>query len=334
MKTSSKKSHLKANLTEILDALRRTDSVLITTHVNPDGDAIGSVLALRDLYIALGASQVQCAADGDIPRIYHWLPGIDHILPPDQIAPGFDCAVIVDASHSERIERVAEALPSGCRTIVIDHHLDADTDADLAFVDPEYAATGEIVFELFELAAVPLSGNVAQCLYAALVTDTGGFRFSNTKPRSHRIAAALLEAGLDVATISARLFDAMSPARFHLLKRVMDNMQLAEGGRVVWTQVTQSDLEKTGAKEEDLSNFVNIGRNIDGAEVAILFLEIKPDATKISLRSGPSFNSLEVARAFGGGGHAPAGGATLPYPLEKAREMVLERVHTLLENAS
>jgi phosphoesterase RecJ-like protein len=318
------------DLAGVVAELRRAKSALVTTHVSPDGDAIGSMLAVRYLLEALGCNKVVCACDDPVPRVYRWLSGADTVRSADGVEGTFDLVVIVDVSRRDRIGRVSDRIGAGQRVLVIDHHLDDAPCGDVNFVDPSYAAIGELVAELFEVADVPMSKEAAECAYVALATDTGSFRFSSTAARSHRMAARMLEAGINVAEISSRIFDAMSLAKFRLLARVLGRVQFSCDGRVAYSEVAARELQELSASGEDLDGLINFVRNIEGVEVAMLFKETGPATTKVSLRSRINVNSALFLQRFGGGGHSGAAGATIALPLQQARERVLEEAGCLL----
>lgn len=318
------------DLAGVVSELRRADSFLITTHASPDGDAIGSMLAVRFLLEAMGKTRVTCVSHDPVPKVYRWLPGVTEVRRPSDSIEPFDLAVIVDVSQRGRIGRVGDHIPAGVRSLVIDHHLETQPCGDVNFVDPTYAATGEIITELFEVADMPLSVEAAECAYVALATDTGSFRYSSTTARSHRMAERLINAGIDVGSISERVFDFMSLAKFRLMSHVLQRMQFACDGRVAYNEVSLRELQELSAKSEDLDGLVNLARNIEGVEVAMLFKEIGPASTKVSMRSNRDFNSALFLQRFGGGGHACAAGATMSLPLNQARESVLGEVESLL----
>jgi len=321
------------DLPGVVEELRRAEKILITTHVSPDGDAIGSMLAACHLLTALGKTDVTCACDDPVPPLFRWLPGADAVRSPDGLAGPYELAVILDVSRRDRIGRVSDHIGAGTRVMVVDHHLDDSPCGDLNFIDSSYGAIGEIVTELFEISGAPLSREAAQCAYVAVATDTGSFRFSSTNARSHRVAARLLETGIDVAEISSRIFDAMSLAKFRLMSRVLARVQFTCGGRVAFSEVTAREMQELSASGEDLDGLVNFARNIDGVEVAMLFKETGPSTTKVSLRSRRTFNSALFLQRFGGGGHAGAAGATIALPLAEARTRVLEEAGCLLGEA-
>ena len=315
-----------SDLAAILDVLRNANSFVITTHTNPDGDAIGSVLTMRHLLRALGKERITCLNDDPVPRIYQWLPGAESFQRSCEVTAPLDVEVVilVDAGRLDRVGLAAKAFPATAKCIVLDHHIEDHPDGDLAYIDRTASAVGEIVVALFEMAGVAMSQEAAQCAYVSIATDTGGFRFKNTMPRTHRIAAELLETGIDVATISLRIFDMSSPQKVLLLRRVLERLTLLAEGRLAYSYVTSADMTETGARIDDLDGIVNYTRNIEGVEVGFLFREI-PGATKVSARSNNVFNCARFFTAFGGGGHALAAGATVDLPLDEARREVLTR---------
>ena len=246
MKTTKQKSSAAA----VVEALRSSSRVLITSHVSPDGDAVGSVLALEALARALGVKSVTVALHDPVPRVYEWLPGSGYILPPAKVKGPFDLVLLADANALERSGSLTEYAGKGTRVAIVDHHLVETVQANVHFIDPVYAATGEMVAELFELAGLPLTREVAECIYVALSTDTGNFRYANTTARSHRIAARLIEAGIDVRDITSRVIDTMSLGKFRLLRRLLDRAQFSDNGRIAHASIPLMDLKETGALSE------------------------------------------------------------------------------------
>ncbi len=322
----------KATLGEIVQEIREGDSFLLLSHAAPDGDAIGSMLCMYHLLRAIGKNDVTCLNDDTVPRIYSWLPGAELL----QSSAAFSAplpashAIVVDAASKARVGAAGNLVEPNARWIAIDHHPDERSTMDLAFVDPAYSAVGEILVELFDEAQIPLSIEAATCAYVSITTDTGGFRYANTTARSHRIAARLIEAGVDAAEVSSRVFDMMSVAKFDIMKRVVERIQRIADGRVAYSMLTLKDLRETSAKSEDVDGLINFARNIEGVELGIMFRETGPLATKVSMRSRRSFNCGEFLEALGGGGHAGAAGATIEMSLTETRRMILERVRSAL----
>ena len=322
---------IRLTLEQIVGELRAADALLVTTHANPDGDAVGSLLGVRYLLNALGKDRVHCVMVDPVPRIYRSLPGAAKIQVAGDEASQFDTAVLLDISSLDRLESIAHWISPDKRLIIIDHHLGDGPGGSMGFIDPGYAATGEIIVELFHAAGVEIAQEAAHCLYVAQITDTGGYRFSNTNPRSHRIAAELLETGLDVAAISAAVFDSMSRKKAELLNRVLERMEFGADGRLAWSRVTNEDIEEIGAAREDLEGLVNFTRNIEGVWVGALFSGTSEGETKISLRSDNHLNVADFLAAYGGGGHAAAAGATIAVPLDKAMAEMIPRMEEALQ---
>jgi phosphoesterase RecJ-like protein len=259
------------------------------------------------------------------------LPGADVIRLPADCSPPFDLAVVVDVAQLDRVGDVMPLIGDNTEVIVLDHHLEHDPDGDLTLVDPRYAATGELIIELMDAAGVPLHREIAECAYVALTTDTGSFKYSNTSERSHLLAARLVATGLPVAEIGRRVFDEMSPARFRLLARFVNGVTLLDGGRIAMGTVTVKDMTETEALEEDTEGLINFARNITGVDIAMLFREVDDHTVKLSLRSRECFNSADILKPMGGGGHAAAAGVTLEMPLRQAVAVSLRRVREIMQ---
>ncbi|MFP4173272.1 MAG: DHH family phosphoesterase [Candidatus Hydrogenedentota bacterium] len=323
------------DLAGAVERLRKADRVVIVSHLDPDGDAIGSTLALAELARALGAGEVQCLNNDPVPSLYQWVAGSKQIVGPENAwNSGCDLAVAVDTSAWDRLGAAGDAVRRAREVLVLDHHLVDEPLGDYGLVDPRYAASGELVMELYDAAGVAIDRERAESLYVAIATDTGGFRFSNTTPRTHRLAARLLETGLDAAAISERVFDGISPTKFELLRRALGRAQFAAGGAVVHSAILQEDIEAAQAGPDEVDGLIKYIRNVDSVQVAIMFRELDDTTTKVSMRSRNGFNSAEFLQQFGGGGHALAAGATLVLPLEQARDVVLDRVTPIVGETS
>lgn len=321
----------KADLAAVLEALRAGKSFLILSHVSPDGDALGSMLAMRELLRGLGKDRVECAHPDTIPLGYRWLPGVDCIFPLEAAEGPFDTVVLLDCSQTDRAGAAAKFIPKRAKLVVVDHHLDASPAGDVSFVDPSYAATGEILVDLFELAGLEMDEDAATAAYVAIATDTGGFRYGNTTARTMRAAAKLVGCGIDVAELSERLFERMSSRKFDLLARIIPRAVFAAGGRVASVTVRQSDLRDTGATPDDIEGIINLPRQVETVDVAVLFKETGPATTKISVRAREGFNAAEFCKTFGGGGHAAAAGATIQGPIDDTEAMVMGALAAQLE---
>ncbi len=323
---------IKLELPEIVDELRAAGSFLVTSHESPDGDAVGSVLAMYHLLRAMGKERIYCALADPVPSRYRHLPGASEILSVEGNAPDFEQAIILDVGELPRTGKTAEWISLDRKLLVLDHHLGDGPHGSHGFIDTSYAAVGEIMADLFEAAELPLSAEAAYCIYVAQTTDTGCYRYSNTNARSHRIAATLHETGIDTATICSAVFDVMPASKCALLRRVLDRMVLEANGKIAHSYVTAQDLAEVSAKKEDLDGLVNYLRNIEGVYVGALFNGVEPEVTKVSLRSREGFNSAEFLSHYGGGGHAAAAGATVEQPLAQLHPEMVGRIVEMLED--
>lgn len=318
------------DLKEAVAECRRANSFLVTTHSGPDGDAIGSIMAMRHFLDALGKMDVTCACHDPAPRIYDWIPGTEAIVDSDNIEASYDLVVVLDVAQLERIGAIGTKISPEQRILVLDHHRGDESCGTVNFIDHTYASASEIVAGLFEAAEIPITKEAATCIYVGLTTDTGSFKFSNTDPRAHRTAAKLIEAGADVSDISSRVFDRMSFPKGDLLRRVLERLQIGESARYAWSYVTEKDMIEADAMSEDVDGLVNFVRNLEGIEVGMLFRELEEGKVKVSMRSQGKVNAADVLKPLGGGGHAGAAGATMHFSLDEARKRVLGAVDEAL----
>jgi phosphoesterase RecJ-like protein len=295
----------------LLRAVRGT--VVISTHVTPDGDAIGSELALHRLLAKLGVTARIINTDA-APEVLRFMDE-DGVLEcyeadtHDAVLETAGLIVCLDFNAPSRLRRMERAVSaSPVPRLVIDHHLDAQPFADHACIDTEACSTAQIVYRLVAASGVPLDSALAVPLYVGLVTDSGSFRFERTTPEVHRTAAALLEAGVDPMRVHRQVYDEYPFGRSTLLGRMLAGMRSECDGRVTILTVTRAMFEETGSTVEDVENMVNYGLGIKGVEVTALLTEL-PDAVKISFRSRGLHDVNDVAARFGGGGHRLAAGA-------------------------
>jgi len=312
-------------LAEVAHALDRGEKFLVMSHVGPDGDSLGSMLALAD-FLQNHGKTVVCANQDPVPKRYQWLPGVQQIQTPSRVEGPFDTVVLLDCSRIERVGTCATLIDDAHNMVVIDHHQEGPLEKAVHFVDTSYAATGEILAELFELTDTPISHDMALNAYVALATDTGGFRFANTTPRTLRTAADLVQVGIDVADVSNRIFNTIGIGKFRLLREVLDRSEFLFGGRVGVTRLPREAFADAEATAEDTDGLINHVRYVEGVEVALLFREVDAKTTKVSCRAQAPFDAAAFLREFGGGGHAAAAGATLAMGLEVAVTTVLERL--------
>lgn len=320
---------IKLDLPTIIEEIKSAERIMITTHERPDGDALGSLIGLWYWLESQGKNQIIPLIEKPISKMYAFLPRADKVYYlDDEKLPriDIDTVIIVDVASLERIGEVAEKVQTKHKVLVIDHHETLEDNGLMGFADPTYAACGEIIAELFINTETPFTEESAICLYVAQATDTGGYRFSNTNARSHRIASYLMETQFDLEKINAKIFDTMTIPQFELQKRMLSRAKLEFQGKVSYSYLTQKDFEQVGATVEDCHNLVNNLRNIEGVSVGILFTEINSEKTKISIRSRKDFHAGEFLTQYGGGGHRCAAGGTLNMPIERAKEEILRAI--------
>ena len=314
---------LALTLAEAVEALKGAGRCLIAAHENPDGDAIGSMLALRLLLQRLGVTEITCVLQDDVPLMYKELTGANTIVNADADIPEYDLALLVDCGRLARLGEIAELIPPDRRLLIFDHHAEAGEPGASGIVDAKYAATGEVIAELFHTAQIPLTLDAAACLYAAVASDTGCFRFPNTTALTHRLAAECIEAGIHVGLLNQRFFSDMRPAKFEIMRRALTRVEFHFNGAVALSWLNDADLTDVNGLPEDTENLITLWQSVQGVRVAALLKAFEPESTRVSLRSDLSFDSALFLRDFGGGGHARAAGATLEMPLDQAREALL-----------
>jgi phosphoesterase RecJ-like protein len=313
---------------DIIAALRRCSRVLISVHKNPDGDALGSQLALM---LALEKSNKTVVAQNidPLPEIYHFLPASARIKTGSTVEGRYDALVVLDADPP-RTGLFDGNYPADIR-INIDHHITNPAEWPLTWLDPSASATGEMVYDLIQRLGVPMDREIALCLYTAIFTDTGSFRYSNTTPKSMRISADLIEAGADPWLVTENVYESFAYRRIKLLGNVLAGVERSEDGRIAWVVVTEELFRRFGASSEDTDNFINFVRSTKGVEVAILFRQTAAAQYKISLRSKGRVDLSGLAQSLGGGGHKNAAGSTVDGTLDEVKRRVIDAVNNAVE---
>jgi len=309
----------------MLEAIKRGRRFLISSHMNLEGDSLGSELAAAYLLKKLRKSCFICNAT-PIPRIYNFLPSLDLVKTSPEKIRDFDTALILDCSDIERIGRVKDLIAKDKVILNIDHHPDNNNFGAVNWVNPKASAVGEILYELFQKSGVKLNKDTALCLYIAILTDTGGFRYENTTTKTHMIAGRLLEYGIKPNAIFSRIYEAYQLARMKLLSRALAGLKLNNKSKIAWMSVSENMLRETGATTEDSDGFIELVRSIEGVEVAIFFQEIEKNKVKVGFRSKGKIDVSEIAHSWGGGGHFAASGCTLKGKLGEVEKKVLKKV--------
>ena len=307
-------------LHDVLRQIEQRERFVLTSHARPDGDAVGSALACCQVLRAMGKHADVVLHDG-VPRIYRSLPFADQVLQADTVQGNYEAAIILecDSIHRTRLEGLQNRF-----LISIDHHATGRPFAHVNWIDPHAVATAEMVFRLAREAGVKFSPEIATCLYTALMTDTGSFMFQGTTDNTFALARELVLAGADPAHCARGIYFAHSSAKLRLLGEALRNLNLE--GHLGWIWVTQKQMERCGAKEEDCEGLVNYVLSIGDVEVAAFFRELSDGRYRVSLRSKGKLNVARVAEIFGGGGHECASGCAVDGPLAEAVQRVLSHL--------
>jgi phosphoesterase RecJ-like protein len=308
---------------DLMRRIRQGNRFLLTSHVNPDGDAIGSELGLARMLRRLGKGAVVWNRDAT-PALYRPLPGSDRIHTGEELPAGFpdvfDSIIVLECPSPDRtgLEKHLEALP----VINIDHHLGNQHYGTINWVDSAAPAVGEMVYRLAQGLKVAIDPETASCLYLTLVTDTGGFRFSNATPAAFEAAASLVREGAQPEQVSQWLYESQQLAVLRLLGEMIQTIQLHQDGRVATGRLTRAMFEKIGASPGDSEGLIDHVRSIAGVEAVALIREREDGTHKVSLRSRGEVDVEKIARHHGGGGHRNAAGFVLEGEGEALREQV------------
>jgi bifunctional oligoribonuclease and PAP phosphatase NrnA len=318
-------------MNDIKNKIMESDRIAITFHVSPDGDSLGSSLAL---YAALKKlnKDVKIICSDDIPDVYKFLPGIENISKENKLSDGFDLVIVLDCGNKERICADIK-FDRSYYIINIDHHKSNDNYGDINYVDINSAAVGEIVYKLIEILSVRLDVDMASNIYTSILTDTGAFRFSNTSSDTLKIVSELLsKVKFDFSDIYRRIYHSKDFKRIKLAGFAIDSMKLILGGKAFIMFITMDMLKKLDTALSDTSDIINIGMEINSIDAGILIKETE-EGLKVSLRSKYLFDVSKIAARFGGGGHIRAAGLTLNTTLEEGEKLLTEAFAEELNNA-
>ncbi|ASS75600.1 DHH family phosphoesterase [Tumebacillus algifaecis] len=325
----SLKLNLKPEYKSAADFFRNHDNLLLLVHEKPDGDALGSVLGAAHLLQSLGKT-VTLVNDDPIPDKFRFLPMADRFLLPEEVEGTFANVIAFDCGDRKRLGRSQGLIAADANLLNVDHHVTNDHFGTENIVDLEAAATCQIVFKIAQELRIELDLDTATCLYTGLVTDTGGFRYSNTTEEVLLIAAHLLTAGVSPYQIVDRVMETLTWPQVQLIRTVLDTLDRDESGMISWVTITRDMLERAGGCDEDVEGLVNYPRNVEGVEVGISFRESVPGKVKVSFRSKYVVDVGAIALEFGGGGHARAAGCTVDGDVDTVKDRVLARVREVV----
>ena len=310
------------DLEAICRVFRERDRFLIACHENPEGDAIGSELALALALRKIGKTATVLNSD-PVPGNLRFLPGADTVRS-EEDGSGYEVAVVLDCGSPERTGRVGAELRKCPLTVNIDHHLTNGRHGDYCLIDPEAAATGVLIYRVLAAMGIPVDRSIAVNLYVSILTDTGSFRYSNANPEAFGIAGEMIGHGVDPWGVSEKVYESQSRERIGLLGRVLSSLEFAGDGRIAAITTMRKDLDDFRSKKDSLEGFINYPRSIEGVEVAVSFREEGDDEFRVSFRSKGRVDVSRIAAGFGGGGHRNASGCSVPGPLPDAKRRVFE----------
>ncbi|MCD9023408.1 DHH family phosphoesterase [Cohnella silvisoli] len=320
------------DLQEAAAFIRERDDFLIVSHVQPDGDAISSTVAAGWLLEKLG-KKFTMLNEGPVPSRLHFLWKSANILTIGDNEPErqYRNVICVDCADYARVGKTNQWFAQDAELLNIDHHPTNDGFGRVNLMKFHAAATAEILFELLDELELDLDEDIATAIYTGLLTDTGGFRYSNTSPQVMAMASRLLEAGVKGPELAELLLERMTMGQLRIIQRGLSRLSFSPDQQIGWLWVNSEDLEETGATNEDLEGLVNYPRNIEGVEVGLLFKQNGQESVKVSLRSAGRVNVAAVAQHFGGGGHVRAAGCRLTDPLPEVISQVIAVVQKALE---
>jgi phosphoesterase RecJ-like protein len=316
-------------LGQVIELIEKHQRFAVTSHIRPDGDSMGSSLALCWILRGLkkDAEVVMCDY---VPHAYSKLPGVDEVRVAKDIDSSYDAVFVIECSDVSR-----PGLPSlKDRFVVnIDHHSTTELFGDLNWIDSTAAAVGEMIYNLAKAIGAKITPEIASCVYAALLTDTGSFHFSNTTERTFKIASELVRHGAQPAKLSQAIFYSYPYSKVLLVGAVLSTLQRDESGRIAWITMTNELMEKTGATEDDSDGIITYPLTIGDVEAVAFFREQSNSIYRISLRSKNRVNVARVAESFGGGGHANAAGFTIKADFESLSREVIAKLKDAVANA-
>ncbi len=316
-------------LKEIAEILLNSNSVLLFTHINMDGDTLGSSVALCIALRKLG-KQAHILIEDDIAAFLQFLDK-DYCTYDNNIIDNPDVCLCIDCGDVDRFKKRKEKYSQGKIKGCIDHHVTTEPFADFNYIDSGAAATGEIIYDLLKELPVEIDKEMGNAIFAAITTDTGNFQYSNTTKKTHLIVAELYDCGVDYSEVSVELYQNNRLEKLMLQTRSLQDMKVFADGGAAICGVTQSMLEETNGKMEETEGLIETLRNISGIEVAIFVKEIEMNLCKVSMRSKKYINVAEISKSFNGGGHARAAGCTIAKNYEETKKIMMDLVEEYLK---
>jgi len=314
---------------QALNKIKSCSNIGIVGHINPDGDSIGSLLAMGMALKQINDKNISMIIEEDIPKIYRFLPGTDEIRCSNQDEE-FDLLITLDCSDFSRVGIDKSIIAKSSYIISLDHHKSNDYFGDMNFVYPNISSTGEIVYNFLSSMKFNITKEIATCLYVSISTDTGSFKYDNTSPDTHEIIADLMRKKIDLNVIATNVYQSKSLERTKLFIESINGMELYFSNRFGIVTVTQDIINKCNATIQDVEGIIEFVRDIDTVTVACILKELEDEVIKVGFRSKNDIDVADIAQIFGGGGHARAAGCTIYATVEKAKEMILNEIQKVI----
>lgn len=315
-------------LDNIIEKIKNAEKIVILTHETPDGDAIGSSLAMYFAIKRLGKEADVVIPD--FPRTYAFLPGVENVKKEGQ-SQNYDLAIALDCSDIKRLNGFASYFESAKVKIVIDHHSSNTMFGDHNFVNPAAPACAQILVTMLEYLGVEIDKEIGTCIATGIITDTGGFKYNTVTAETFEFIAELLNKGINISDTYRKALQIVSKKKFEITKVALNRLELLEDGKIAFTYITKEEQEKLGLEVGDHEGIVEQGRDIEGVEVSIFLRQTPNGAYKASFRSNDYVNVADICLMFGGGGHFHAAGCSLDLPLEQVKEKLIAQTKLYLK---
>lgn len=315
-----------STLDSILEEINKAESIVILTHENPDGDAIGTGLALYNALKQIGKNPDIIIPE--YPRIFEFLPGTDEIKKESDIKK-YDLAISVDCATIKMLNGFSNYFEDAKVKVSIDHHSTNTMFGDYNYISPDAPACAQILLVVLEYFKIEITKDIGTCILAGIITDTGGFKYSGVTSETFKFVAELLEKGINVSKIYRRVLQTKTKANFELNRIATNRLEFFEDGKVAFTYITKEDEEKVNSESGNHEGIVETGRDIEGVEVSI-FIRQTEKGCKVSMRSNEYVNVSDVCLLLGGGGHVHAAGATMQCTIEQAKEKILRQLKSVM----
>lgn len=316
-------------LSQVIELIENHQRFAVTSHIRPDGDALGSSLALWWILRGLGKEAEVIMCD-QVPHAYEKLPGTDEVRVVADVDREYDAVFVIECSDVTRpgLPRLKDQF-----VVNIDHHSTTVMYGNVNWIDSTAAAVGEMIYNLAKAIGARINPEMASCVYAAVLTDTGSFHFSNTTERTFKIASELVKHGAQPAKLSQAIFYCHPYSKVKLIGSVLSTLQRDESGQIAWIRMTKEVMLEAGASEEDTDGIINYPLTIGDVEAAAFFRELPNNTIRISLRSKNRVNVARVAEQFGGGGHANAAGFTIAARYDELSRLVIDKLREAVKTA-